>query len=88
MMETVNCEYSEIQLAFVSGRGTVRVAAPLGTPVLWTQAERLMLYHTIPHSGISCTPSVTHCWRMQVYWYGRLMVQVKWDSRLSKAVNV
>ena len=29
-----------------------------------------------------------HCWRILVYWYGRLSVHVKWGNSLSVSINV
>jgi len=101
MLDIVNCEYSELQFGFVPGRGTQMAAALANDVISYCTSRGSTVYScsldaegafdAIPHHVLfrkTMDSIPTHCWRMLVYWYGRLTVQVKWSCNLSKPINV
>ena len=101
MLDIVNCEDSELQFGFVPGRGTQMAAAlandvisyctSRGSTVYSCSLDAKGAFDAIPHHVLfrkTMDSIPTHCWRMLVYWYGRLTVQVKWSCNLSKPINV
>ena len=43
-------------------------------------------HHVLFRKAMGAVPD--HCWRILVYWYGCLSVQVKWGNSLSVSINV
>ena len=99
--ETGHYDYSSLQFGFVPGRGTAMAAAltndvisfgtSRGSTVYSCSLDAEGAFDAIPHpilfrKAMESIP--THCWKMLVYWYGRLAIQIKWNRKLSEPINV
>ena len=94
-------DYSDLQFGFVQGRSTqmasvltndvISYCTSRGSTVYTCSLDAEGAFDSIPHpvlfqKAMGAVPD--HCWRILVYWYGRLSVQVKWGNSLSVSINV
>ena len=94
-------ELSDLQFGFIAGRGTQMASAltndvisystKRGSPVYTCSLDAEGAFDAIPHAilfhkAMDALPD--HCWKMLVYWYKSLSVQVKWGDMLSHPIQV
>lgn len=94
-------EFDDLQFGFVSSRGTTMAAAlthdvidymkSRGSPVYVCSLDAEGAFDGIPHSilfkkALGVIPDMY--WRILVYWYSRLVVQIKWGNKISQGINI
>ena len=94
-------EFSDLQFGFVSNRGTTMAAALThdvidymnsnGSPVYACSLDAEGAFDGIPHSvlfkkALGIIPDAY--WRILVYWYKMLTVQIKWGDALSNSIQI
>ena len=94
-------EFDDLQFGFVQNRGTAMAAAlthdvieymkSRGSPVYACSLDAEGAFDGIPHSilfkkALGVIPDTY--WRIMVYWYSRLTVQIKWGDGLSHSIKV
>ena len=101
LRECGDYEFTDLQFGFVRGRSTTMASALThdvidyrvhrGTPVYACALDAEGAFDAIPHAvlfrkAIGTIPDLY--WRLLVYWYKDLVVQIKWGQSLSDPINI
>ncbi len=95
------CEFHDLQVGFISGRGTTMAAALAhdvfdycvnrGSPVFVCSLDAEGAFDGIPHAVpfdkvMGIIPNIF--WRILVLWYKGLTVMIKWNGKISEEISV
>ena len=94
-------EFHDMQFGFVESRGTAMAAALThdvldhclsnGSPVYVCSLDAEGAFDSIPHSILfkkALNVIEMMYWRILVYWYSKLVVQIRWGTQLSSTISI